>query len=153
MITFEKDILSMTSECSEFQQLKVREEEMEELTRLADDCVTPVAIGVEDTMGKVNCLIQAFVSRLRVEGFSLVSDMSYVSQNVGRIARALFEISLKRGWALCSGRLLNICKSIERQIWHFQSPMRQFESQLKYDIIHKIEEKKLTMDKVNHRFL
>lgn len=136
------------SECSEFQQLKVREEEMEELTLLADECVTPVTIGVEDPIGKVNCLIQTYISRMRVEGFSLVSDMAFVSQNIGRIARALFEISLKRGWALLSGRLLNVCKSIEKQIWHFQSPMRQFESQLTHDIINKIEDKSLSMEKV-----
>lgn len=129
--------------------MKVREEELEELTRLADECVTPVKIGVEDTIGKVNCLIQSYISRVRIEGFSLVSDMAYVSQNIGRIARALFEISLKRGWALLSGRLLNICKSIEKQIWHFQSPMRQFEAQLKYDIINKIEEKSLSVEKVS----
>lgn len=138
----------MMSECSEFQQLKVREEELQELFILAEDCVVPVKIGVEDTIGKVNCLIQSYISRIRIEGFSLVSDMAYVSQNIGRIARALYEISLKRGWALLSGRLLNICKSIEKQVWHFQSPMRQFEAQLKYDIVSKIEEKSLTIEKV-----
>lgn len=138
----------MMSECSEFQQLKVRDEEIEELSLLADQCVTKVPIGIEDTIGKVNCLIQSYVSRCRVDGFSLVSDMAYVSQNIGRIARALFEISLKRGWALLSGRLLNICKSIEKQLWHFQSPMRQFESQLKFDIINKIEDKSLSIDRV-----
>lgn len=127
----------------------MREEELEELTRLADECVTPVKIGVEDTIGKVNCLIQSYISRVRIDGFSLVSDMAYVSQNIGRIARALFEISLKRGWALLSGRLLNICKSIEKQIWHFQSPIRQFEAQLKYEIINKIEEKSLSIEKVS----
>lgn len=142
----------MMSECSEFQQLKVREEELDELSRLADECVTKVAIGVEDTIGKVNCLIQSYISRVRVEGFSLVSDMAYVSQNIGRIARALFEISLKRGWALLSGRLLNICKSIEKQVWHFQTPMRQFETQLKIEIVNKIEDKSLSMEKVNLAF-
>ena len=115
--------------------------------------MTPVKIGVEDPIGKVNCLIQSYISRIRIEGFSLVSDMAYVSQNIGRIARALFEISLKRGWALLSGRLLNICKSIEKQLWHFQSPMRQFEAQLKFDIINKIEEKLLSIEKVNIYYL
>lgn len=51
--------------------------------------------GIENTHGKVNCLIQSYVSRVKVEGFSLVSDMAYKSQNVTRIARALFEISIK----------------------------------------------------------
>lgn len=145
----DKEIINVIAECSEFQQLKVREEEMQELDLLVDQCVFPVAVGIENNIGKVNCLIQTYVSRIRVDGFSLVSDMSYVSQNIGRISRALFEISIKRGWALLSGRLLNVCKSIEKQLWHFQSPMRQFESQLKFDILYKIEEKSLTIDKVS----
>jgi activating signal cointegrator complex subunit 3 len=144
----DKELLAMTAECSEFQQLKVRDEEMQELDNLHEECVLPVMGGVESTHGKVNCLIQAYVLRARIEGFSLVSDLAYVSQNVTRIVRALFEVVVKRGWALLSGRLLNICKSIEKQLWYFQSPMRQFESQLSYEILVKIEENKLSLDKM-----
>ena len=104
--------------------------------------------GIESTPGKVNCLIQMYIAREKVEGFSLVSDMAYVAQNVARITRALLEMSLKRGWPLMSGRLLNMCKSIEKRMWHIQSPMRQFENQLPYDIICKIEERNLTIEKM-----
>lgn len=83
---------------------------MEELDRLHEDCVLPVMGGIENTHGKVNCLIQSYISRSRIDGFSLVSDLSYVSQNVTRIARALLEITIKKGLPLMSGRLLNICK-------------------------------------------
>ncbi len=144
----EKDIFSLISNSTEFQQLKVRDEEMQEMDSLYSDCPLPIAAGIENTTGKVNLLIQSFISRYRLDGFSLVSDMAYVSQNVGRIARALFEIVLKRGWPLMSGRLLNVCKTIEKRLWHFQSPMRQFEMQLQFDILNKIEDKKLTLDKL-----
>lgn len=144
----DKEIIGVISECSEFQQLKVRDEEMQELDQLHENCALPVMGGVENNFGKVNCLIQTYVSRGRVEGFSLISDMSYVAQNVQRIARALFEIAIKRGWALLSGRMLNVCKAIEKQLWHFQSPMRQFESVLSYEILSKIEDKNLTLDRM-----
>lgn len=144
----EKDILAMISSCTEFQQLKVRDEEMEELDYLHGECPLAIKEGIENTNGKVNLLIQAYISRLRLEGFSLVSDMSYVSQNVNRIARALFEIVLKLGWSLMSGRLLNICKVLERQLWHFQHPMRQFDYALTFDILSKMEEKKISMERL-----
>ncbi|CAF0861832.1 unnamed protein product [Brachionus calyciflorus] len=144
----EKEIIGLISECSEFQQLKVRDEEMPELDLLHENCVLPVMGGVENSFGKVNCLIQSYISRSRVEGFSLVSDMAYISQNLGRIARGIYEICIKRGWALMSGRMLMICKAIEKQLWHFQSPMRQFENVLTYEILEKIENKNLSIDKM-----
>ena len=142
----EKEIFSMVSESSEFQQLKVRDEELNELDTLLEDCPLPIKNGIENTSGKVNLLIQAYISRSKLEGFSLVSDLSYVSQNVTRIARALFEIALKLGWPIMSGRLLNITKVIERQLWHFQNPLRQFESQLPFELLAKIEEKNMSID-------
>jgi activating signal cointegrator complex subunit 3 len=144
----DKEIFGLMSDCSEFQQLKVRDEEIEELDILLEGCELPVLGGIESTQGKVNCLIQAYISRNRVDGFSLISDMAYVGQNLPRIARALFEVALKRGWALISGRLLNVCKSIEKQLWSFSSPMRQFENVLTFEILNKIEEKRLTLDKM-----
>jgi hypothetical protein len=57
---------------------------------------------------------QAYTSRARVEGFSLVADMMYVAQNAPRIARALFEIVLRKKWAGAAGVLLEICKARAR---------------------------------------
>ncbi len=139
----------LVSNCSEFKQLKTRDEELQELDVLTESCVLPVmGGGVENSSGKVNCLIQAYISRTRVEGFSLVSDLAYIAQNVTRVVRALFEVTIKRGWALMSGRLLNICKSIERQLWHFQSPMRQFESFLTHEVLAKIEDRNMTLERL-----
>jgi activating signal cointegrator complex subunit 3 len=147
-IMTDKEIFGLVSECHEFTQIKSRDEEMEELDLLHESCVLPVMGGSENSSGKVNILIQSYVSRSRVDGFSLVSDTSYINQNAPRIVRAIFEIVIKRGWAIMAGRLLNVCKSLEKQLWHFQSPMRQFESQLGYEIINKIEHKNLTLEKL-----
>lgn len=45
-----------------------------------DTCVLNVNGGSESTEGKVNILLQTYISKQLVENFSLVSDMSYVAQ-------------------------------------------------------------------------
>jgi hypothetical protein len=41
----------------------------------------------------VNVLLQSYIDRVNIDSFSLISDMSYISQNAGRVFRALFEIA------------------------------------------------------------
>ena len=53
---------------------------------------------------------QAYVTRARMESFSLSADMMYVSQNAPRICRALFEICLRRGWSTAAEMALTMCK-------------------------------------------
>ena len=54
---------------------------MEELDRMIHDgCELNVAGGKENTHGKVNILMQSYVSRISIDSFSLVSDMAYVAQ-------------------------------------------------------------------------
>ena len=60
--------------------LKVREDEIEELHSLLDDCPKEVKQGFENTDGKVNILLQSFISRTFISSFSLVSDFNYVAQ-------------------------------------------------------------------------
>lgn len=65
--------------CSLFTQ--VRDEELAELDgHLNDTCVMPVAGGSENSYGKVNILLQTYISRSMVDSFSLVSDQAYVAQ-------------------------------------------------------------------------
>jgi hypothetical protein len=53
---------------------------------------------------------QAFISRARVDSFSLTADMMYVASNAPRIARALFEIVARRKESAASDLLLEVCK-------------------------------------------
>ena len=54
---------------------------MEELERLLhEECEMQVPGGVENTYGKVNILLQSYVSRQYLDSFSLVSDQAYVAQ-------------------------------------------------------------------------
>lgn len=63
---------------------QVREDELPELEQhLGDSCVTDVKGGVENEYGKVNILLQTYISKASLESFSLISDMSYVAQVCG----------------------------------------------------------------------
>ncbi|XP_065194378.1 activating signal cointegrator 1 complex subunit 3-like [Sycon ciliatum] len=138
-------ILGMLSQSNEFSQIKVRDDELVELEgHMTQHCELPVRGGVENAYGKVNILLQSFISRASVESFSLVSDTSYVAQNAGRIMRALFEISLRRGWPATAARLLDLCKSIDHRLWSFQNPLYQF-THLRPDIVDKLEKRKMTV--------
>jgi pre-mRNA-splicing helicase BRR2 len=55
---------------------------------------------------KISALLQAHISKLNMEGFALNIDKVYVSQSASRIMRALFEITLKRGWGMAAQRTL-----------------------------------------------
>lgn len=143
----ETEILAMISRSQEFEQLKVRDDEVDELDDLCKDCELTPQGGVENIHGKVNILLQAYLSRNQVNTVSLISDQAYVTQNVTRIARALFEIMLSRNNAIMTGRLLIMAKMFEAQQWDFMTPLRQFHC-LPFEIINKIEQRGLEVYKL-----
>lgn len=63
----------------------------------------------------MNALLQAYISQLKLEGYALVADMTYVQQSAARLCRALFEVALKRGWAALAEKTLDLCKMVERR--------------------------------------
>ncbi|RKU42759.1 DEIH-box ATPase [Coniochaeta pulveracea] len=77
-------------------------------------------------MAKINVLLQAYISRLKLEGLALMADMVYVTQSAGRILRAIFEITLKKGWASVAKTALDLCKMAEKRMWPTMTPLRQF---------------------------
>lgn len=140
----EAEILAMISHAQEFEQLKVRDDEVEELDQLMADCKVVAKGGVENVHGKVNILLQTYLSRGRVNASSLISDQAYVTQNAMRIVRALFEIMLRKNNAIMAGRLLTMSKMFEKQQWDYMTPLRQF-SCLSMEIIYKIEQRELSI--------
>ncbi|KAK0079487.1 hypothetical protein PV325_001204 [Microctonus aethiopoides] len=147
-IMTEADILAMLSRSQEFEQLKVRDDEMDELDNLtADNCELMVMGGTENVHGKVNILIQTYLSRGRVSAFSLISDQAYIIQNAMRICRALFEVMLRKNNAIMAGRLLNLAKMLEAKQWDNVTPLRQFYC-LGQDIVEKIDDRELTIDRL-----
>jgi len=125
----------------------VRPEERLELRKLSEHVPIPVKESLEEASAKINILLQSYISRLHLDCFSLASDMVYVKQSAGRVMRALFEISLKRGWSAVAARALKWCQMIEHRMWSSQSPLRQFRA-LPFDILKKLEKKDLTVEKL-----
>lgn len=102
--------------------------------KLLERVPIPVKESVEEPAAKINVLLQAYISQLKLEGFALVADMVYVQQSAGRyvqfrrsrhqslivsssIMRAIFEICLKRSWAVPAKAALDMCKMVERRMY------------------------------------
>ena len=94
--------------------------------------------GVTTSQEKVNILLQAYISQEIIDDFALISDMAYVAQNGGRIIRALLDIAFSRKLANVSMILLGMSKAIEKRLWPYEHPLRQFG--LKADILFKLQE-------------
>ena len=127
----EADTLWVLSQSHEFEQIAVRDSEVPELKTLSESAPCDIRVNffsayfgqadarakgaVQTTPGKVNVLLQSFISRRFIEDFALVSDSAYVAQNAARIARAMFEIAVSRKWSESARVILSLCKAIESQ--------------------------------------
>ncbi|SCU86497.1 LAFA_0E01134g1_1 [Lachancea sp. 'fantastica'] len=141
----EADVLAMISMSSEFDNMKFREEEATELTRLketASEC--QIGGEIESAQGKTNILLQSYISGSRIFDAALSSDANYVAQNSIRICRALFLVGVNRRWGNFSKVMLDICKSIEKRMWAFDHPLCQFE--LPETVARRLREKMPSMD-------
>lgn len=61
--------------------------------------------------------------------------------------RALFEIALRKRWPAMTYRLLNLCKVIDKRLWGWAHPLRQF-AMLPPTVLSRLEDKNLTVDKL-----
>lgn len=122
----------------EFKYIPVRQDEKLELAKLLGRVPIPVKEGIDERHSKINVLLQAFISRLKLEGLALMADMVYVTQSAGRILRAIFEIALKKGWSTVAKTALDLCKMAEKRMWPTMSPLRQFPN-CPRDILQKAE--------------
>ena len=132
------DLFRVFALSDEFKFIPVRQDEKLELAKMIVRVPIPVKESVEEPHAKINVLLQAYISRLKLEGLALMADLVYVTQSAGRILRAIFEITLKKGWASVAKTALELCKMAEKRMWPTMSPLRQFPS-CPRDIIQKAE--------------
>ena len=143
----ELDILRLFSISEEFKLIPLREEEKKEIKSLSNKVPFPLKSGIEESCTKINILLQCYISNISLEGYAISSDMVFISQNAGRIFKALFELCLQHSWAKLSLICLKFCKEIKHRIWSVMTPLRQFKI-IPEIIIHKIESKEqLTFDR------
>jgi len=136
----EVELLHVVCSACEFENVKVRQEELKEIDELkARSCPLAVKSTVDESAGKSNVLLQSFISHAKITSFTLISDTNYIASNAGRVARALFEMCLKRGMAGHAAKLLRIAKSVDKRVWWFHTPLRQFSEDLPNNIFPAIE--------------
>jgi pre-mRNA-splicing helicase BRR2 len=140
------ELLRLFALADEFKYMVVREEEKLELAKLIDRVPIPVKEALDEPAAKINVLLQAYVSRLKLDGLALASDMVYVTQSAGRLMRCLAEICLKRGWAGVALRALTLCKEVGHRMWAGQSPLRQFKG-VPGDVLARLEKKDIAWER------
>ncbi|KAK4375668.1 hypothetical protein RND71_006345 [Anisodus tanguticus] len=140
------ELFRLFSLSEEFKYVTVRQDEKMELAKLLDPVPIPIKESLEEPSAKINVLLQAYISQLKLEGLSLSSDMVYITQSAARLMRALFEIVLKRGWALLAEKALKWCKMISKRMWSVRTPLRQLHG-IKNEILKRLEKKDLAWER------
>lgn len=142
----EIELFRVFSLSAEFKNITVRQEEKLELSKLLERVPIPIKESIDEPSAKVNVLLQAYISQLKLEGFALMSDMVFVTQSAQRLCRALFEIALHRGWAQLSDKVLTLSKMIEKRMWQSMCPLRQFKK-IPEEIIKKLEKRSIAWER------
>uniref|UniRef100_A0A7S3QXY0 RNA helicase n=1 Tax=Dunaliella tertiolecta TaxID=3047 RepID=A0A7S3QXY0_DUNTE len=140
------ELCRLFSLADEFKYMITRDEEKMELAKLVDRVPIPVKESLDEPTAKINVLLQAYISCLKLEGLALSSDMVYVTQSAGRLIRCLFEICLKRGWANLTDKALALSKMVNHRQWGSQNPLRQFRG-LPNEILTKLEKRDIPWER------
>lgn len=143
----EIELFRVFSLSAEFKNITIRDQEKLELQKLMERVPIPIKESIEEPSAKVNVLLQAYISQLKLEGLALMSDMVYVTQSAARLMRAIYEIVLHSGWAEMADKTLSLCKMIDRRMWQSLSPLRQFK-RIPEEIIKKLEKKSFPLERL-----
>ena len=122
------ELFRVFSLSDEFSHISVRSAERAEIEKLAREAPIAIQDAYDSPPAKINVLLQAFIGRVPLEGYALASEMVYVKDSALRIAKAIHEISLCRGWAQVARKALDLYQQVLRQQWTAQCPLRQLPS-------------------------
>ena len=73
------DLFRLFALSKEFEFVAVRENEKLELEKFIEKVPVPVKGSLDEPAAKINILLQAYISRFKLEGYDLNSDMVYVT--------------------------------------------------------------------------
>ena len=73
------DIFRLFSLSKEFAFIPIRENEKLELQKFIEKVPIPIKGTLDEPSTKVNILLQSYISRFKLEGYDINSDMVYVS--------------------------------------------------------------------------
>ena len=122
----EIDLFRIVSLSYEFHRITIRENEKIELQKLLEQVQVPVQENIDEPHAKINILLQAYISQLELENFTLTADMQYIRQHSSRLMRAIFEISLHQKWAQLAQKTLTISKMIDQRMWDSTRSLQHF---------------------------
>lgn len=73
----------------------MRQDEKMELAKLLERVPIPIKESLEEPSAKINVLLQAYISQLKLEGLSLTSDMVFITQVclVGFYSVSLYKLN------------------------------------------------------------
>ena len=74
------ELCHLFSLSEEFKYVTVRQDEKMELAKLLDCVPIPIKENLEEPSAKINVLLQAYISQLKLKGLSLTSDMVFITQ-------------------------------------------------------------------------
>lgn len=74
------ELCRLFSLSEEFKYVTVRQDEKMELAKLLERVPIPIKESLEEPSAKINVLLQAYISQLKLEGLSLTSDMVFITQ-------------------------------------------------------------------------
>lgn len=139
-------ILQLFASATEFKHAKIKDDEEHELNLIKDRVIknfTPIKFPLTTGQDKICLLLLVYISKIKLQNFSLVSDLSMVTDSAARLLRALFETCLVQNFSLrakadvnpsVAYKVLEWCKMVEWRQWGplngctlpFIHPLRHF---------------------------
>lgn len=123
----ESELLDAVFTSDIFDSLIVRKSEVDEINDYKP--VIKINSPTEEVAGKVNYLLQTYISRDHIHTASLQLDQQWMAENTSRIFDAIFELCVEKGWCFLANFSLDLCKMVENRMWwcrdRVDHPLRQ----------------------------
>lgn len=140
--TSDIELLRIFSLAEEFKDIFVRRGEELDLKALLEQVPFPIDDKrASPGANKVNALLQVYIFRLNIEGSELISDIHFIKENGARLARAIHEIVLLKGYAHVAELSFDLCRKIDKRMTICHTPIKQFADDLNPETITKLERK------------